>query len=90
MDKNIQQDKLEAWWKPALEIFSEVSTWIVVPIVVALAIGKTLDRHLDTKPWIFIVLAFCGFVFSSMKIVKIVKRYTENLKNKDIEKNKIS
>jgi F0F1-type ATP synthase assembly protein I len=79
---------LEAWWKPAMEIFSEVSTWIVVPIVVALGVGKTLDRHFGTKPWIFIILAILGFIFSAMKIVKIVKRYAENVKNKEIEKNK--
>ncbi len=87
MDNNTQQDsQIEAWWKPALEIFSEVSTWIVVPIVVALAIGKTLDKHFGTKPWIFIGLAILAFIFSSMKIVKIVKRYAENLKNKENNK----
>lgn len=88
MDKNVQQDNnLEAWWKPALEIFTEVSTWIVVPIVLALGIGKTLDRHFGTKPWIFIILAVFGFIFSSVKIVKIVKKYVENVKKKETEKN---
>jgi F0F1-type ATP synthase assembly protein I len=91
VDTNTQQDgNLEAWWKPALEIFTEVSTWIVVPIVFALAIGKTLDRHFGTKPWIFIILAIIGFVFSAMKIVKIVKKYAENLKNKEAEKNNLN
>ena len=83
MDNNTKQDNLEAWWKPALEIFSEVSAWIVVPIVFALVIGKSLDKYFGTKPWLFIILAILGFMFSSFKIVKIVKRYAENLKNKD-------
>jgi F0F1-type ATP synthase assembly protein I len=85
VDNNTKQDNLEAWWKPALEIFSEVSAWIVVPIVFALVIGKSLDKYFGTKPWLFIILAILGFVFSSFKIVQIVKKYTDNLnlKNKD-------
>ncbi len=90
MDDNHKKENLEAWWKPALEIFVEVSTWIVVPIIFALAIGKILDKYFGTKPWIFIILVILGFVFSSMKIVEVVKRYTENVKNKELEnKNKI-
>ncbi len=89
VDKDTKAENLEAWWKPALEIFTEVSTWIVVPIVFALGVGKVLDRYFGTKPWIFIILAILGFVFSSMKIVSIVKKYVENLKNKEIEKNNI-
>ena len=83
MANNTKQANLGAWWKPALEIFSEVSAWIVVPIVFALVIGKSLDKYFGTKPWLFIILAILGFMFSSFKIVKIVKRYAENLKNKD-------
>lgn len=83
MDKDTkQQDDLpEVWWKPAVEVFTEVSAWIVVPIVSALAIGKSLDKYFNTKPWIFIFLAVLAFLFSSVKIFKIVKRYGEKLKN---------
>ena len=36
------------WWKPGVELFSEISTWIIVPIVLALVFGKMLDAHYGT------------------------------------------
>jgi F0F1-type ATP synthase assembly protein I len=74
------------WWKPGVEIFSEVSTWIVVPIVLALIFGKMLDAHFGTKPIIFLSLAGIAFLFSCYKIVRVVKDYMKKLQ--DIDKNK--
>ena len=50
------------WWKPGMQILSEVSTWIVVPIVCALIFGKMLDAHYGTKPVIFLIFAGAGFL----------------------------
>jgi len=72
--------KKDAWWAPALEIFSEVSSFIVVPIVVALVAGKALDAHFGTRPWIFLALAGLGFLVSVYGIWKVVKRYGDKLK----------
>lgn len=69
-----------------MQIFSEVSTWIVVPIVLALIIGKILDARFGTKPIIFLLLAGAAFLFSCFKIVKIIKNYMKKLQ--DTEKNK--
>ena len=62
-------------WKPAVQIMSEISTWIVVPIVMALIFGKMLDTHFGTKPIIFLSLAGLAFLFSCFKIVRVVKNY---------------
>lgn len=72
------------WWKPAVEIFSEISTWIVVPIVLALVGGKALDAHYGTKPIIFFSLAGFGFLITCFGIFRIVKNYIKKLK--EIEK----
>lgn len=74
------------WWKPAVEIFSEISTWIVVPIVLALVGGKALDAHYGTKPIIFLSLAGFGFLITCFGIFRIVKNYIKKLK--EIEKGK--
>ncbi len=83
-DSNLSKDNLsnrdKIWWKPAVEIFSQISTWIVVPIVLALIVGKKLDAHFDTKPWIFLGLALFGFLISSFGIFRIVIRYVEKIK----------
>ncbi len=72
------------WWKPGVELFSEVSTWIVAPILVALFLGKYLDNRFNTKPVIFLSLAGLGFIITCIGIVRNVRSYTKKLK--DIEK----
>ena len=67
------------WWKQGVELFSEVSTWILVPIVLALIAGKALDNHYGTKPFWLLVLAGLSFLVSAYGIVKSVKKYTKNL-----------
>ncbi len=74
-------NNIHPWWKPGVKIFSQVSVWIVVPIVLALIIGKKLDAHFDTQPLIFLSLALFGFLFSSFGIFKIVVRYVEKIEN---------
>lgn len=78
-DKQENKGK-NAWWAPALEIFSQVSGYIVTPIVVALVAGKWLDGHFGTKPWIFLGMAGLGFVITIVGIFKVVKKYSEKLK----------
>jgi F0F1-type ATP synthase assembly protein I len=68
------------WWKPGMQIFSEISTWIVVPIVLALIFGKMLDARFGTKPVIFLSLAGLAFLFSCFKIVRVVKDYMKKVK----------
>ena len=76
----IDKDKNTNWWRPAIVIFGEVSTWIVVPIIVALVFGKMLDTHYGTKPVIFLIFAAAGFLFSCFGIVRVISRYMKEIK----------
>jgi len=67
-------------WKPAFEIFSRISTWIIVPIILALIFGKMLDTYYGTKPIMFLILAGLGFLFSCVGIIHVVKNYMKKLK----------
>src|SRR5438105_1930773 len=73
------------WWKPAVQIFSDVSTWIAVPIVLALIFGKMLDAHFGTKPVIFLCLVGFSFLVSCVGIYKVVKNYMKKLQNTEKE-----
>lgn len=84
VNEDKQQNMSGPWWKPGLEVFSEVSTWIAVPIIMALISGKALDKHFGTKPVMLIILAGIGFLFSSYGIVKTVRKYMKKIK--DLEK----
>lgn len=66
-----------------MEILSEVSTWIVVPIVLALVFGKILDTHFGTKPVIFLVFAGVGFLATCFGMYRVVKNYIKKLQDLD-------
>ncbi|HEY4503224.1 MAG TPA: AtpZ/AtpI family protein [Candidatus Paceibacterota bacterium] len=72
-----EEDKVK--WKQAIEIFSQVSTWIVGPIIVALILGKYLDGRFDTKPWIFLGLTSFAFIISAFGIIREVSKYMKKI-----------
>ncbi len=82
-----EKNKKGIWWKPAVEIFSEISTWIAMPIILALIAGKALDKHYGTAPWMLLILAGIGFLISSFGIVRSVKRFVEKTKEEIKKKN---
>jgi len=80
-----EKDTKAAWWQPALEIGSLVSSWIIAPIIVALILGKWLDTNFHTTPIIFLSLAGFAFLISIFGIFKTVSKYAkkiESLSNK--------
>jgi len=84
--ENDNNQNKEPWWKPAAEIFGEVSTWVVVPIVGALIAGKALDTHFGTKPWIFIGLTGVAFLVSSFGIVRTTQKYMQKIEKEEKQK----
>jgi F0F1-type ATP synthase assembly protein I len=75
------------WWKPGMQILSEVSSWIVIPIVLALIFGKMLDAHFGTKPIIFLIFAGLGFLITCFGIWKVMKDYMKKLKDTEDKNN---
>ena len=78
--ENTKENSVGAWWAPAVEILVRVSSYIVVPIIIALILGKNLDKYFDTRPYIFISLISFSFLFSCYGIYKVMKDYSEKLK----------
>ncbi len=79
----MNEDKKKLDWKPAFELFGEVSTWIIVPIVLALIVGKALDKHYGTDPWIFLGLTGLSFILSLYGIIKVVNKYIKKIQEQD-------
>ncbi len=77
-----------AWWAPAVQIFSDVSTWIVVPIVCALIFGKMLDTHFGTTPTIFLSLAGFAFLITCFGMYRVIKNYMKKLQSTEREEQK--
>lgn len=72
-----------------MALFSQISTWIVVPIILALVVGKSLDNHYGTRPLMFLILAGAGFLFSLVGIVRVIKKYIKELKKIEEENKKL-
>lgn len=70
----------------AIEIFSQVSAWVVGPIIVALIAGKMLDQYFGTDPWIFIGLTVFAFFISIAGIWRILAKYIKNIEKELKEK----
>jgi F0F1-type ATP synthase assembly protein I len=77
------EDKKRIDWKPAFELFGQVSTWIIVPIFLALIVGKALDKHYGTEPWIFLGLTGFSFILSLYGIVRVVTKYMKKIEIQD-------
>jgi F0F1-type ATP synthase assembly protein I len=74
------------WWEPGMVLFAKLSVWIGGPIVVAVFVGKWLDKKYDTAPWIFLATVAFAFILSSVGIVREAKGMMNDIIEK--EKNK--
>lgn len=80
-----KQAERAVWWQPALMVFARLSGWIVAPVVLAVFLGKWLDRKYSTEPWLF--LATVGFSFF-ISIFGLAKNAVEEFKKIEEEEKK--
>ena len=75
MENNTNNKK--PWWRDGVIVFSKVSAYIVVPVILASYIGKYLDKKYNTGNFMFlglIVIAFFTTIFLIWKEMKIYKK----------------
>lgn len=73
-------------WGVAIGMFGSISTWVIAPIVLALIIGKMLDKYYRTEPWIFLGATLIAFIISIGGISKILVKYLKDLEKEKREK----
>jgi hypothetical protein len=61
------------WWEPGMVLFARLSGWIAAPIIIAVFVGKWLDKKYDSAPWLFLASVGAAFIISSIGIVKEAK-----------------
>lgn len=65
-------------------VFGRVSTWIVVPLLLAVFFGKKMDTYFDTGKILFIasvLVASVVTIFGIMKTITIYMKKSENKKD---------
>lgn len=75
-----------SWWQPSLLIFGRISIWIAGPLIIALFLGKWLDKHFNTKPWIFLGVTGIAFIISLTAIVRIIRAYIAKMERENKNK----
>ncbi len=62
------------WWQESLSIFSRLSGWVLLPLVLGTLLGRWLDRKFDSDPkWFFIVIGV-AFILSMIGLVIQAKK----------------
>ena len=59
-----------ASYRDELVLFARLSAWIGAPIIPAIFLGKWLDGHYHTAPWLFLATMLLTFIGSMLMLVK--------------------
>jgi uncharacterized membrane protein YcjF (UPF0283 family) len=67
----MQQKSKKAWWESGVQLFAQISGWIVFPIIGAIYLGRWLDNKYDKEPWFFLLCVGLAFIITNVGVVKV-------------------
>lgn len=70
---------IKPWWRDGVIIFSKVSAYIAIPVIIASFIGKYLDKKYDTDPIIFFVSVATAFILTIYLIWREMKIFQKKI-----------
>ena len=83
----------KAWWESPLELFAQLSGWVVFPIIIAVYLGRWLDDKYNKEPWLFLLCVGIAFIITNVGVVllgiKAMKQITKEDKEKKDKSDKI-
>lgn len=85
MPNSESKDKIP-WWQPGMILFARLSGWIGVPIIIALFVGKWLDKKYHSEPWLFLLSVGVAFIFSTYGIVRDSLREMKRIEKEEGDK----
>ncbi|MBI4778833.1 AtpZ/AtpI family protein [Candidatus Falkowbacteria bacterium] len=68
--KEAEKNNSAAWWQPAVMMFVKLSGWIAGPIIIALYLGKWLDKKYNSSPRLLIICIGIAFFVSMIGLTK--------------------
>jgi F0F1-type ATP synthase assembly protein I len=74
------------WWQPGLILFFKLSSWIAGPIIIAVFLGKYLDRRYGTEPWLFLATVGVSFIISTVAITIQSIREMKRIEEEELKK----
>ncbi|MCE9585226.1 AtpZ/AtpI family protein [Candidatus Nomurabacteria bacterium] len=74
-----EKENSQKWWRPVLFLFTRISVWIAIPLIIAVYLGKYLDNRFNTAPWIMLGIMFISFVVSMIAVARISMKYVKEI-----------
>lgn len=78
----------KAWWQPAVVLFTQVSAWIVFPIIIALLLGQWLDRRYGRESFFLLLCIGAAFVITNVGLIVQTVKMARKIKEEDAKINK--
>lgn len=80
-------------WSLALRVMAQLSGWIAFPVIIALFLGKWLDKKFNTEPWLFLgtiglafLISMYGLIIKALKEFKKIEKEAEEAKKNNLNK----
>ena len=87
MNNEEKINKEAPWWRDGVIIFTKVSAYIAVPIIMASYIGKLLDQKYNKNNLFFFIFITIAFISTIYLIWKEMKVYKKRIERQEKEKN---
>ena len=78
----MENNQKQSYWHDELMAFGRMSGWVAGPVIIALILGKFLDKKFGTEPKIFLVVIGIGFFASIYGIYIETKKYIKTVEEK--------
>ncbi|MCX6792563.1 MAG: AtpZ/AtpI family protein [Candidatus Falkowbacteria bacterium] len=57
------------WWQEPLNIFSRLSGWVILPLIVGVFLGRWLDRRYNSGSKWFLIVIGIAFIVSMIGLI---------------------
>lgn len=78
----------QPWWREGILFFYQISGWILGPLILALIIGKWLDKRFQSEPKYLLISIGIAFLFTNIGLVIETLRYHQRIKEQTDEQDK--
>ena len=86
MNELKQNDTKAPWWQPGILLFARLSVWIAGPVILAIFLGRWLDKKYHTEPWLFLLTVGLAFIISMFGIVRDTMKEMKRIEKEDQNK----
>lgn len=77
------KDIQKPWWRDGVIVFTKVSVYIAVPVIVASYVGEYLDKKYNTGNLLFLVLVGIAFLTTIYLIWREMKIYKKKIEREE-------